>query len=99
MFNDHFMIGAFGFRKLTWLSLDIWVLFLKLLFLFVELLLEVLKFLLVLVLLFFRNLRFRWGLQWERQKNPLSELNRGSALGYVVRMHACCTQRHTATEK
>lgn len=48
--------------KPTWLSLDVRVLLLKLLFLFVELLLEVLKFLLVLVLLFFRNLRFNWRL-------------------------------------
>lgn len=48
--------------ELTWLSLHIWVFFLKLLFLFVELCLEVLEFLLVLVFLFFRNLGFSWGL-------------------------------------
>lgn len=65
------LFGPSCFRKLTWFSLDVRVLLLKFLFLFIELLLEVLKFLLVLVLLFFRNLRFNWGLQWERQKTPL----------------------------
>lgn len=48
-------------EQLTGLPLDIRVLFLKLLFPFVQLLLEILKFLLVLVLLLFGNLFF-----WER---------------------------------
>lgn len=57
---------------LTWLPLDVWVLLLKLLLLFVQLLLEVLEFLLVLILLLFRDLGFRWGLQWERDRDKKS---------------------------
>lgn len=77
------------------LSMDVWVLFLKLLFLFVELLLEVLKFLLVLVLLFFRNLRFSRGLQWETKKNP-SVNSIEAVLKLLVHIHACAHRKdHT----
>lgn len=58
-------------EQLTGLPLDIRVLFLKLLFPFVQLLLEILKFLLVLVLLFFGNLFF-WGRLYRKTQNTHS---------------------------
>lgn len=61
-----------GYERLTGLPLDVRVLSLKLLFPFVELLLEILKFFLVLVLLLFGNLFF-WGRLCRETQNTHSD--------------------------
>lgn len=61
-----------GYERLTGLPLDVRVLSLKFLFPFVELLLEILKFFLVLVLLLFGNLFF-WGWLCRKTQNTHSD--------------------------